>query len=140
MSPVGLPWGQWLAARTRPLLLSNAIAHHVQRVPIGGGQPVTVTCSAPYDCSLTGLAPGTTYEVTAASLCTGLDKNNYDKAACEEAFLRYKACKKQEVRGSFLFRPYAWTRLHTPHCSPPQVETRLQRRLESEKKGGIGLF
>jgi len=31
--------------------------------PIGGGQPITVTCWVPYDCSLTGLAPGTTYNV-----------------------------------------------------------------------------
>ena len=35
--------------------------------PIGGGQPITVTCSMPYDCSLTGLAPGTTYDVTATA-------------------------------------------------------------------------
>ena len=35
--------------------------------PIGGGQPITVTCSVPYDCSLTGLAPGTPYEVSATA-------------------------------------------------------------------------
>ena len=35
--------------------------------PIGGGQPITVTCSVPYDCSLSGLAPGATYNVTATA-------------------------------------------------------------------------
>ena len=35
--------------------------------PIGGGTPITVTCSVPYDCKLTGLAPGTTYDVTATA-------------------------------------------------------------------------
>ena len=36
----------------------------VTATPIGGGSPITVTCATP-DCPVTGLAPGTTYEVTA---------------------------------------------------------------------------
>ena len=35
--------------------------------PIGGGTPISVTCAVPYDCVLTGLAPGTTYDVTATA-------------------------------------------------------------------------
>ena len=38
--------------------------YNVTAVPVGGGSPITVTCATP-DCTLTGLAPGTTYEVTA---------------------------------------------------------------------------
>ena len=35
--------------------------------PLGGGAPITVTCSVPADCILTGLAPGTTYKVTSTA-------------------------------------------------------------------------
>ena len=39
--------------------------------PIGGGTPIIVTCAVPYDCVLTGLAPGTTYDVTATATAAG---------------------------------------------------------------------
>ena len=36
----------------------------VTAAPVGGGSPITVVCATP-DCPVTGLKPGTTYEVTA---------------------------------------------------------------------------
>lgn len=47
--------------------------------------------------------------------CAGLDDNKYNKDKCQEAFIAYKDCKKQEVA------------------------TRYERRLE-EKKNSKGWF
>ena len=32
--------------------------------PVGGGAPITVTCSTPSNCPITGLSPDTTYLVS----------------------------------------------------------------------------
>ena len=58
--------------------------------------------SRDFDVSI-ALGPRLALRITAAHQLllpnpAGLDENNYDKAACQEAFDRYKACKKQEVR------------------------------------------
>ena len=40
-------------------------SYAVTLVPVGGGSPITVTCANPDDCPVPGLAPDTTYTVTA---------------------------------------------------------------------------
>lgn len=45
--------------------------------PVDGGPAITKTCTAPYDCALTGLSPGTSYSVTA----TATDSSGNDTPA-----------------------------------------------------------
>jgi len=52
--------------------ITDSGPYTVTATPIGGGSPTAATCGVPYDCSLTGLTPGTTYKVTAtASTASG---------------------------------------------------------------------
>ena len=40
----------------------------VTATPLAGGSPIAVTCIYPYNCTITGLAPGTTFSVTATAI------------------------------------------------------------------------
>lgn len=46
-------------------------------IPLDGGPAITKSCTAPYDCALTGLSPGTSYSVTA----TATDSSGNDTPA-----------------------------------------------------------
>jgi hypothetical protein len=46
-------------------------SYTVTLVPVGGGSPITVTCANPDDCPIPGLAPDTTYTVTAVGNLPG---------------------------------------------------------------------
>jgi len=56
-----------ISANVSPSMSGGAGPYIVTATPIGGGTSLVVTCAVPYDCTLSGLTPGTTYDVTATA-------------------------------------------------------------------------
>ena len=54
-----------------PNTLVQPTSYTVTLAPVGGGSPIKVTCANPDNCPITGLAPDTTYTVTAVGNLPG---------------------------------------------------------------------